>query len=152
MPATQDFCEGLVGHCFVASAVYSQMLSGKPKPCGNFFNLAGLFFALASLRPNTADQSSVVGGNIALQRAAKINLEMALLADGVKPEDIYAVLSTETGVKRAFTSWIEHHQAQHCLVERRGRAHHAAARSGWCEAVATALTANDAGRCQCAFP
>jgi putative spermidine/putrescine transport system substrate-binding protein len=41
-------------------------------------------------------------GPRALRRSsAKYNLEMALLADGVSPADIYAVLSTQAGVRRA---------------------------------------------------
>lgn len=100
-PAAQDFYKGLVGRCFVASAIYGQMLVCK-KPCGNY-NLGGLFFALASPpRQPGEDAPALMGGKIALQRGAKINLEMALLADGAQPDKIYALLATPAGVARAF--------------------------------------------------
>jgi len=41
-------------------------------------------------------------GRRAMRRGPKTNLEFALLADGVPPEDIYDVLSTPDGVDRAF--------------------------------------------------
>jgi putative spermidine/putrescine transport system substrate-binding protein len=87
-PEVRDFYKGLVGPCFVASAVYSQMIVCQP--CQPGTDLPGLFDRVAK------------GEKIALQRAAKVNLEMALLADGVKPEDVYATLATEAGAARAF--------------------------------------------------
>ncbi|WP_437608332.1 ABC transporter substrate-binding protein [Erwinia sp. V71] len=41
-------------------------------------------------------------GKRALRKSAKFTLEIALLADGVKREDIYKALATEEGVARAF--------------------------------------------------
>lgn len=41
-------------------------------------------------------------GKRALRKSAKFTLEFALLADGVKPGDLYTVLSTPEGVDRAF--------------------------------------------------
>ncbi len=41
-------------------------------------------------------------GKRALRKSAKPSLEIALLADGVAPSDIYKVLSTEAGIERAF--------------------------------------------------
>jgi putative spermidine/putrescine transport system substrate-binding protein len=41
-------------------------------------------------------------GKRALKKRAEINLEWALIADGVAPKDVYDVLETEEGVKRAF--------------------------------------------------
>jgi putative spermidine/putrescine transport system substrate-binding protein len=87
-PAAQDFYKGLIGRCFVATAVYSQMIVCQPCQAGT--GLPALFTLVAG------------GEKIALQRGAKVNLEMALLADGVKPEDVYATLATEAGVARAF--------------------------------------------------
>jgi putative spermidine/putrescine transport system substrate-binding protein len=40
-------------------------------------------------------------GPRALQQGAKFNLEMALLADGVAPQDIYKTLESDAGVARA---------------------------------------------------
>jgi putative spermidine/putrescine transport system substrate-binding protein len=41
-------------------------------------------------------------GKRGLRKGAKFTMEIALLADGVKPEDVYKVLSTKEGVERAF--------------------------------------------------
>ncbi len=43
-----------------------------------------------------------VPGKRGLHRGARDNLEIALLADGVAPGDIYATLRTDAGVERAF--------------------------------------------------
>ena len=46
-----------------------------------------------------------VGSSASLARAsAKLNIEMALLADGVAPKAVYEVLSTPQGVARALQS------------------------------------------------
>lgn len=85
-PASKDFLPGTIGRCFVASAIYSQALVCH---C-DLGTLPQIFDAVAQ------------GKKLALQRGAKINLEMALLADGVKPDAVYAALATEAGVARAF--------------------------------------------------
>ncbi|WP_027061880.1 ABC transporter substrate-binding protein [Mesorhizobium loti] len=41
-------------------------------------------------------------GKRAMRRGPKINLEFALMADGVAPADVYKVLSTPQGIDRAF--------------------------------------------------
>ena len=41
-------------------------------------------------------------GKRALRKSAKFSLEIALMADGVAPADVYKVLSTEEGIQRAF--------------------------------------------------
>lgn len=41
-------------------------------------------------------------GKRALRKGPKYNLEFALMADGVAPEDVYDTLATEDGVERAF--------------------------------------------------
>ena len=41
-------------------------------------------------------------GKRSLRKAARFNLEYALMADGVKPSDVYKVLSTKEGAERAF--------------------------------------------------
>jgi putative spermidine/putrescine transport system substrate-binding protein len=89
-PAAKDFINGMTGRCFVASAVYAQMIVCQPCRAGVTGDLAALF---ALVNKDT---------KIALQKQAKVNLEMALLADGVKPADIYGTLSTEAGLTRAF--------------------------------------------------
>jgi putative spermidine/putrescine transport system substrate-binding protein len=90
-PATRDFVAGAIGPCWVGSMVYSQLmvfsprLKGAPKSLADFFDLKKF------------------PGRRALNRAAaKFNLEMALLADGVAPGDIYKTLETPEGLDRAF--------------------------------------------------
>ncbi|MGB0467334.1 MAG: ABC transporter substrate-binding protein [Pontibacterium sp.] len=46
-------------------------------------------------------------GKRGLRKGAKGNLEFALLADGVAPKDVYALLETEAGVNRAFAKLSE---------------------------------------------
>jgi putative spermidine/putrescine transport system substrate-binding protein len=41
-------------------------------------------------------------GKRGLRKGAKFTLEIALLADGVKPDEVYKVLATKDGVERAF--------------------------------------------------
>jgi putative spermidine/putrescine transport system substrate-binding protein len=41
-------------------------------------------------------------GKRGLRKRAEYNLEFALMADGVKAEDVYQVLGTKAGVDRAF--------------------------------------------------
>lgn len=41
-------------------------------------------------------------GKRAMRKGARYNLEFALMADGVKPEDVYKVLATKDGADRAF--------------------------------------------------
>ena len=41
-------------------------------------------------------------GKRALRKSAKFSMEIALMADGVAPADVYKALSTEEGIKRAF--------------------------------------------------
>ena len=95
-PAADDFVPGAIGPCWVASTVYSQVIVvTPPRVVGNTVITA----------PKTlADFFDVrrFPGKRALARAnAKLNVEMALLADNVAPKDVYDVLSTPQGVARA---------------------------------------------------
>ncbi len=91
-PATRDFVDGAIGPCFVGSVVYSQVLiwskarfgAAQPRTLADFFDVKRF------------------PGSRALRRThAKFNLELALLADGVPPEKVYATLATPQGVSRA---------------------------------------------------
>jgi putative spermidine/putrescine transport system substrate-binding protein len=89
--AAQDFVPGAIGPCWVGSVVYSQvmiatpLMKKKPETLADFFDRAKF------------------PGRRALSRASpKFNLEMALLADGVAPGDVYNALSTPDGLDRAF--------------------------------------------------
>lgn len=89
--AENDFVTGAFGPCWVGSVVYSQMIGfapervkGKPTVIADFFDLRRY------------------PGPRGLKRSSpKLNLELALLASGVKPKDIYSTLSTHDGVTRA---------------------------------------------------
>jgi len=98
----------MIGRCFVASAIYAQMIVCV-RPCTG--NLADLFNSVRQvLEPPVTGKSGLdnllarAGANrkIGLQRAAKVNLEIALLADGVMPDMVYGLLETDAGVQRAF--------------------------------------------------
>ncbi len=91
-PAARDFVAGAIGPCWVGSMVYSQVMIYSPRLRRVPATLAD-FFNTRRFR-----------GRRALSRAdAKFNLEMALLADGVAPGDVYTTLSTPQGLDRAFT-------------------------------------------------
>ncbi|MCP5155916.1 MAG: ABC transporter substrate-binding protein [Ectothiorhodospiraceae bacterium] len=95
-PASKDFIKGTleVGgtNCFIPQIVYSTTFgyrtdawSGKkPTSIDDVFDLKGF------------------PGKRSLEKKPINNLEWALLADGVAPDQIYEVLSTPEGVNRAF--------------------------------------------------
>jgi putative spermidine/putrescine transport system substrate-binding protein len=90
-PASADFVPGAIGPCWVGGVVYSQVMVAAPGRADAAKSLAD-FFDTRKFR-----------GRRALSRASpKFNLEMALLADGVAPGDIYNALATPDGLDRAF--------------------------------------------------
>lgn len=117
-PASEDFLPGSLGECFIPQIVYSTVLTYRP---GAFPDDA---------QPETiADLFDVENfpGRRALQDRPGTNLEWALYADGVDPDDIYDVLSTPEGVDRAFAKldtikdhiifWTEGAQAPQLLAD-----------------------------------
>ena len=90
--ATDDFIPGAITDCFVGTDVYSMIMAyddGKyadAKPAGpaDFFDTAKF------------------PGKRTMRKGAKFNLELALMADGVAPDQVYEVLGTPEGVDRAF--------------------------------------------------
>ena len=91
-PAAEDFVPGAIGPCWVASVVYSQVIAYRTHRLGN---------AEPTALADFFDVKRFPGPRAINRTNAKLNLEMALLADGVAPSDVYAVLSTPTGVARA---------------------------------------------------
>jgi putative spermidine/putrescine transport system substrate-binding protein len=90
-PAAQDFVTGALGDCWVGSVAYSQaILYAKNEFTGDQPATLADFFDLAKFP-----------GPRALKQGAKLNLEMALLADGVPPQDVYKTLNADAGVARA---------------------------------------------------
>jgi putative spermidine/putrescine transport system substrate-binding protein len=91
VPAARDFVSGAIGPCWVGSMVYSQVMVFSPRLKQAPQTLAD-FFDTKKFR-----------GRRALSRAnAKFNLEMALLADGAVPSEIYEILNMPEGLDRAF--------------------------------------------------
>jgi putative spermidine/putrescine transport system substrate-binding protein len=89
--AADDFVPGALGPCWVGSTVYSQVMIYSPKLKRPPVSLADFF------------DTRRFPGRRALSRASpKFNLEMALLADGVPPGDVYRLLETPEGLDRAF--------------------------------------------------
>jgi putative spermidine/putrescine transport system substrate-binding protein len=90
--AANDFVAGALGDCFVASVAYSQVI----------FFAHNTFRGAEPATVNDFFDTVKYPGPRAMRASAKFNLEMALLADGVRPRNIYKTLSTEDGVARAF--------------------------------------------------
>lgn len=90
--ATDDFIEGAITDCFVATDVYSMVLAyddskfpdAKPATPADFFDLEKF------------------PGKRTMRKGAKFNLELALMADGVPADEVYDLLATPEGVDRAF--------------------------------------------------
>lgn len=90
-PATEDFLDGTLYDCAVANIVWSTIFAydkskmpNGPKTMADFFDTAKF------------------PGKRGLRKGAKVNLEFALMADGVPAKDVYSVLATPEGVDRAF--------------------------------------------------
>ncbi len=91
-PAEKDFIEGTLHPCGVASIVWSTVVAyDKTKFTGNAPKTIGDFFDLKRFP-----------GKRGLRKTPKVNLEWALMADGVPTNKVYEVLGTEAGVDRAF--------------------------------------------------
>lgn len=86
-----DFVQGAVSECGAGIFLWSTVLTYNaaklpqaPKSWADFWDV------------------KTFPGKRALRKSAKFTLEFALLADGVKREDLYKVLGTPAGVDRAF--------------------------------------------------
>ena len=91
-PATEDFWPEANTDCGVGGVFYSTVVAyhperfpgDKPATLGDFFDLERF------------------PGRRGMRRSPLVNLEFALMADGVPPEEVYALLDTEAGMDRAF--------------------------------------------------
>lgn len=91
-PATEDFLPGALTDCAVTSIVFSTVYAydttkftgTKPATMADFFDL------------------KTFPGKRGMRKGAKVNLEMALMADGVPAAEVYDMLGTAEGVDRAF--------------------------------------------------
>lgn len=89
--ASEDFVEGTLSDCGIGSVIWStsmayntSKLADGPKTIADFFDLEKF------------------PGKRGLRKSADVNLEWALLADGVPASDVYKVLETKEGIDRAF--------------------------------------------------
>ena len=117
-PASEDFLPGSLGECFIPQIVYSTVVTyntemfpedQQPQTVEDFFNVEDF------------------PGRRAIQDRPGVNLEWALYADGVPPDEIYDVLMTPEGVDRAFAKldtikehlifWTEGSQAPQLLAD-----------------------------------
>ena len=86
----KDLIPGTVSECGVGifawsqALIYSDKLQESPRSWADFWD------------------TRKFPGKRALRRSAKYTLEIALMADGVAPKDVYRLLGTEAGVDRAF--------------------------------------------------
>jgi putative spermidine/putrescine transport system substrate-binding protein len=91
-PATDDFVDGGIHDCWVASIVWSTVYAydsdkfagAKPATIADFFDV------------------ETYPGKRGLRKTPLVNMEWALLADGVPVEEVYAMLETDEGRNRAF--------------------------------------------------
>ncbi len=91
-PAADDFVEGALGDCSVASIVWSQIFAYNTEAFdGEGPTMAADFFDLEAFP-----------GKRGLRKNAKALLEFALMADGVPAAEVYDMLETDEGVERAF--------------------------------------------------
>ena len=91
-PASDDFLSGMLPECAVGQVIWSTVVaydaarfkSNPPATLADFFDV------------------SRYPGKRGLRKSPRVNLEWALLADGVPADKIYETLSTEEGIQRAF--------------------------------------------------
>ncbi len=90
-PASEDFGDLIVSPCFIPQIVYSttfgyreDLLSEAPTSISDVFDMEKF------------------PGKRSLERKPINNLEWALIADGVDPDNVYDVLDTDEGIDRAF--------------------------------------------------
>lgn len=91
-PALKDFLPGTLFECAVPISVWSSIIAydasnypeNPPSTLEDFFDL------------------EAYPGKRGLRKIPKINLELALMADGVAAEDVYQTLRTPEGLDRAF--------------------------------------------------
>jgi putative spermidine/putrescine transport system substrate-binding protein len=89
---SQDFIAGALSECGVANIVWTTAVA---------FNTTAFKNAHPSTLKDFFDLENYPGKR-SLRKAPQVNLEWALLADGVAREDVYATLETEEGLERAF--------------------------------------------------
>ncbi|MBY4675628.1 polyamine ABC transporter substrate-binding protein [Marinobacterium arenosum] len=92
-PAKQDFVRGALHECAISSIVVSNILA---------FDESRFPQGAAPSKLTDLFDLSKFPGRRALQKQPQGNLEWALMADGVAPEQVYPLLETREGRDRAF--------------------------------------------------
>jgi putative spermidine/putrescine transport system substrate-binding protein len=95
-PAEEDFLPGTLHRCAVGSLAWSMAIAYRNPPDDG---------RLDDVRPSNLQDFFDVErfpGRRGLRRTPMVNLEWALLADGVPADEVYDLLRTEAGVARAF--------------------------------------------------
>ena len=91
-PASKDFLPGTIYPCAIPEIVWSTVVAyDKTKFTGKKPSKIGDFFDIKQFP-----------GKRGLRKKPKVNLEWALMADGVPTDKVYEVLGTDAGVDRAF--------------------------------------------------
>ncbi len=91
-PASEDFIEGTTGDCFIPQILYATMFAYNKEafPDGGPQTIADIW------------DLEKFPGTRSLEKIPQKNLEWALIADGVAPDEVYEVLATKEGQDRAF--------------------------------------------------
>lgn len=92
-PAAQDFIpEALANECAVGNIVWSVVFAYNKDTIGG----------TEATSINDFFDTSKIPGKRAMRKRPQVNMEWALLADGVAPAEVYEVLATPEGQQRAF--------------------------------------------------
>lgn len=90
-PPTDDFLEGTLHRCAVGQNVFATVVAWDPREFDETPDEVADFFDVKQFP-----------GKRGLRRHPQVAMEWALLADGVAPDELYTVLDSKRGVKRAF--------------------------------------------------
>ena len=90
-PASVDMGDLIVSPCFIPNIVYSITFGYRTD-----------IVKVAPTSINDVFDLKKIPGKRSLQKSPIANMEWALLADGVAPDEIYSTLETKEGVERAF--------------------------------------------------
>jgi putative spermidine/putrescine transport system substrate-binding protein len=91
-PASVDFGDLIISDCFIPQIVYSTTFGYRTDKVGSN----------PPTSINDVFDLEKYPGKRSLEKRAVNNMEWALLADGVPSDEVYDVLATDAGVKRAF--------------------------------------------------
>ena len=91
-PAVDDFVEGTISECGVTTLFFSTVFAYNDERIGD----------VKPITVNDFFDLEKFPGRRGMRRVPRVNLEFALMADGVPLDRVYATLDTEEGIARAF--------------------------------------------------